>query len=100
MFWAYVCTTLCDITHPWTKIIFYSRESIFFIQGIFALLLLELYLLNIPEYYYWDDCSSNRPTIAKDGDKSAHGLQPDIYKGEAEAVSPVEERQGNYDEKD
>ena len=75
-------------------------ESIFFIQGIFALLLLELYLLNIPEYYYWDDCSSNRPTIAKDGDKSAHGLQPDIYKGEAEAVSPVEERQGNYDEKD
>jgi len=59
-----------------------------------------LSFLNIPEYNYCNDCSSNRPTIAKDGDKGAHGLQSYVNKGEAEAVGPVEERQGNYGEKD
>jgi hypothetical protein len=59
-----------------------------------------LSFLNIPEYNYCNDCSSNRPTIAKDGDKGAHGLQPYIYKGEAEAVSPMEKGKGNYGEKD
>ena len=34
----------------------------------------------------------------RDRYESAHGLQPYIYKGEAEAVSPVEKREGNYDE--
>ena len=92
MFWAYVCTTVCDIIPFWTKIIFYNKRPILFIRGIYALLFLELYLLNIPEYNCWDDCSSNRSTIAKDRYESAHGFQSHIYKGEAEAVSPVEER--------
>ena len=73
-----------------------------YLQGIIALfsLELELYLLNIPEYNCWDDCSRNRPTIAKNRNESAHGFQPHIYKGKAEAVSPMEEWQVNYDEKD
>ena len=69
-------------------------------KGFFLTFPKFIYLLNIPEYNCWDNCSSNRSTIAKDRYESAHGFKSHIYKGEAEAVSPVEKRQANYDKKD